>query len=110
MLLRYGQSEHLAVLAADLGQYGTMADHYRTANGWSVEPVTLTLTPDRHDGQWLRVRYLGYYYRLRQHRRTRAVGSARRAGAGCVNAGSLTAQNQSDRSDQTRGSLNAAAG
>jgi hypothetical protein len=38
-----------------------MTDRYRTASGWSVEPVSLTLTPDRHDGQWLRVRYLGYY-------------------------------------------------
>lgn len=38
-----------------------MTDRYRTASGWSVEPVSLTLTPDWHDGQWLRVRYLGYY-------------------------------------------------
>ncbi len=46
---------------ADLGQYDDMADRYRTASGWSVEPVTMTSTPDRHDGRWLRVRYLGYY-------------------------------------------------
>jgi hypothetical protein len=38
-----------------------MTDRYRTASGWSVEPVSLTLTPDRHDGQWRRVRYLGYF-------------------------------------------------
>ncbi len=38
-----------------------MAERYRTGSGWSVELVSLTLTPDRHDGRWLRVRYLGYY-------------------------------------------------
>lgn len=38
-----------------------MADRYRTADGWSVEVVRLTGTPDRHDGEWFRLRYLGYH-------------------------------------------------
>jgi hypothetical protein len=38
-----------------------MADRYRTPDGWSVEVVQLTCTPDRRDGEWLRIRYLGYY-------------------------------------------------
>ncbi len=29
-----------------------MADRYRTGDGWSVEVVRLTCTPDRHDGEW----------------------------------------------------------
>ena len=48
ILPQYGQSEHLAALPADLGEYGAT-----TPRGWSVELVTLTVTPDRHDGQWL---------------------------------------------------------
>jgi hypothetical protein len=44
-----------------MGQDGCMADRYRTADGWSVEVVRLTCTPDRHDGEWLRLRYLGYH-------------------------------------------------
>src|SRR5260221_10947799 len=39
---------------------GGMADRYRTGDGWSVEVVRLTCTPDRHDGEWLRIRHLGY--------------------------------------------------
>jgi hypothetical protein len=38
-----------------------MAERYRTADGWSVEAITLTATPDHHDGEWLRVRYHGYH-------------------------------------------------
>ena len=38
-----------------------MADRYRTADGWSVEVVNLTGTPDRHDGQWLRICYCNYW-------------------------------------------------
>ncbi len=38
-----------------------MADRYCSVSGWSVEAVRLTATPDRHDGEWLRVRYRGYY-------------------------------------------------
>jgi hypothetical protein len=32
---------------------------YRTRDGWSVRVVSLTGTPDHHDGDWLRVTYLG---------------------------------------------------
>ncbi len=38
-----------------------MADRYRTKDGWSVEAVRLTCTPDHHDGEWLRIRYRGYF-------------------------------------------------
>ena len=38
-----------------------MADRWRTGSGWSVEVVAVRLTPDCHDGTWLRVRYLGYW-------------------------------------------------
>ena len=38
-----------------------VADRYRTEDGWSIEIVRLTSTPDRRDGDWLRIRYLGYY-------------------------------------------------
>ena len=38
-----------------------MADRHCTADGWSVEAVNLTGTPDLHDGQWLRVCYCGYW-------------------------------------------------
>jgi len=38
-----------------------MADHYRTSDGWSDEVVRLTCTPDQRDGEWLRIRYLGYH-------------------------------------------------
>jgi hypothetical protein len=32
-----------------------------TDDGWSVETVILTCTPNRHDGEWLRIRYCGYF-------------------------------------------------
>jgi hypothetical protein len=38
-----------------------MADRWRTRSGWSVGVVTVRLTPDSHDGTWLRARYLGYW-------------------------------------------------
>ncbi len=38
-----------------------MADRYCSVSGWNIEAVRPTATPDRHDGEWLRVRYLGYY-------------------------------------------------
>lgn len=44
-------------------QYGLMADRYRTADGWSVETVVLSMTPDRHDGEWIRVRRFGFWIR-----------------------------------------------
>ena len=47
--------------AADLGQYGGMADRYRAPGGWTVEVVHLSGTPDRRDGERLRVRQHGFY-------------------------------------------------
>jgi hypothetical protein len=38
-----------------------MGDRWRTASGWSVEVVHLTATPDRHDGEWIRVAYFGWH-------------------------------------------------
>jgi len=38
-----------------------MTDRWRTPDGWSVEAVRLSLTPDNHDGEWLRVRYFGLW-------------------------------------------------
>jgi hypothetical protein len=38
-----------------------MADRCRTSSGWSVHIVTLTGTPDHHDGAWLRVTYFGSF-------------------------------------------------
>jgi hypothetical protein len=38
-----------------------VTDRYRVPGGWTVEVVHLTGTPDRHDGEWLRNRYHGYY-------------------------------------------------
>jgi hypothetical protein len=38
-----------------------MADRYRTADGWSVETVRLSMTPDHRDGEWIRVRYYGFF-------------------------------------------------
>jgi hypothetical protein len=36
-------------------------DRYRTADGWSVEAIRLTCTPNHHDGEWLRVAYHGWW-------------------------------------------------
>jgi hypothetical protein len=41
--------------------YVLMADRYRTADGWTVETVRLSMTPDRHDGEWIRVRRFGFW-------------------------------------------------
>jgi len=32
-----------------------MGDRYHTSDGWSVEVVHLEGTPDRRDGEWIRV-------------------------------------------------------
>src|SRR5450755_2163100 len=42
-------------------KYVGMADRYRTADGWSVEVVRLSMTPDHQDGTWIRVRYYDFY-------------------------------------------------
>jgi hypothetical protein len=33
----------------------------RTADGWSVETVRLSTTPDHHDGEWIRIRRFGFW-------------------------------------------------
>jgi len=38
-----------------------MGDRYRAPGGWSVEVVQLSATPDRRDGEWLRLCYCGYW-------------------------------------------------
>jgi hypothetical protein len=38
-----------------------MGDRYRTGDGWTVEVVRLVLTPDKHDGEWMRVNYRGWH-------------------------------------------------
>jgi hypothetical protein len=41
-----------------------MGDRYRTANGWAVEVVGLSATPDRNDGERLKVTYCGFFVAL----------------------------------------------
>jgi hypothetical protein len=36
-----------------------MGERWRTADGWAVEIVTLAITPNHHDGTWIRVRQHG---------------------------------------------------
>jgi hypothetical protein len=43
----------------DLRQYVAMPDLYRAPGGWHVSIVTLTCTPDRHDGSWIRISRYG---------------------------------------------------
>jgi hypothetical protein len=38
-----------------------MGDRYRTADGWAVEVVELSATPDRNDGERLKVTYYGFF-------------------------------------------------
>jgi hypothetical protein len=41
---------------------GCMAVQYRTSDGcWSIEIVKLTGTPNKRDGEWIRVRQYGFY-------------------------------------------------
>jgi hypothetical protein len=46
---------------ADLRKDGVVGDRYRAPGGWTVEVVCLAGTPDRHDGEWIRLRYYGFY-------------------------------------------------
>jgi len=41
-----------------------MGDRYRTADGWAVEVVKLCATPDRNDGERLKVTYCGFFITL----------------------------------------------
>ena len=45
-----------------------MTERYHTASGWSVEIVRRTATPDRHDGESLRVCQFGCYVECRVSR------------------------------------------
>jgi hypothetical protein len=38
-----------------------MAGRWCTADGWGVEVVQMTATPDQHDGESFRVSYCGYH-------------------------------------------------
>jgi hypothetical protein len=38
-----------------------MSDRYRTPDGYTVEAITLSGTPDNRDGQWLRVSLHGFH-------------------------------------------------
>ena len=38
-----------------------MGDRYRTPDGWAVEVVGLSATPDRNDGERLKVTYYGFF-------------------------------------------------
>jgi hypothetical protein len=40
----------------------SVSSRYRTSDGtWTVEVVRLSLTPNKRDGTWLRVRHCGYF-------------------------------------------------
>jgi hypothetical protein len=38
-----------------------MGDRYRTADGWAVEVIELSASPDRSDGERLKVTYCGFF-------------------------------------------------
>ena len=38
-----------------------MSDRWCTADGWGVEVIQITATPDRHDGESFRISYCGYH-------------------------------------------------
>jgi hypothetical protein len=46
----------------DLRQHTCMADRWRAPGGWTVEVVRLSLTPDRHDGEWIRLKQFGAFH------------------------------------------------
>jgi hypothetical protein len=39
-----------------------MADRWPAPGGWTVEVVRLSLTPDRHDGEWIRLKQFGAFH------------------------------------------------
>lgn len=41
-----------------------MGDRYRTGDGWAVEVVELSATPDGNDGERLKVTYYGSFVAL----------------------------------------------
>ena len=46
---------------SDLRHHAGMGDRYRTADGWAVEVVELSATPDRNDSERLKVTYCGFF-------------------------------------------------
>ena len=46
---------------SDLRHHASMGDRYRTPDGWAVEVVGLSATPDRNDGERLKVTYCGFF-------------------------------------------------
>jgi len=38
-----------------------MSDRWRTSDGWAVEVIHMTATPDGHDGESFRVTHHGYW-------------------------------------------------
>jgi hypothetical protein len=38
-----------------------VGDRWRTADGWGVEVICMTATPDRHDGESFRVSRHGFH-------------------------------------------------
>lgn len=38
-----------------------MGDRYRAGDGWAVEAIRMTVTPDRHVGESLRVSQHGFH-------------------------------------------------
>jgi hypothetical protein len=48
----------------DLRHHAGMGDRYRTADGWAVEVIALSATPDRNDGERLKVTYCGFFVAL----------------------------------------------
>jgi hypothetical protein len=48
----------------DLRHHAGMGDRYRTADGWAVEVVELSATPDGSDGERLKVTYCGFFVAL----------------------------------------------
>jgi hypothetical protein len=49
---------------SDLRHHAGMGDRYCTADGWAVEVVELSATPDRNDGERLKVTYCGFFVAL----------------------------------------------
>jgi hypothetical protein len=48
--------------AALTRHYVLVTKRWRTADGqWCVDAIRLSATPDRRDGDWLRVRWRGYW-------------------------------------------------
>jgi hypothetical protein len=47
--------------AADLGEDAVMAGCCRAPGGWRATVMRLENTPDRHDGQWIRLTQHGFW-------------------------------------------------